>query len=78
LYLAPDNTLMAVQVEATDTWRSGRPQPLFRAPIAGDQTRYRSRYAVSADGQRFLFDSTDDPYAEQVTMIVNWSSLFER
>lgn len=74
-YMALDHTLMSVAVAPTGAWRSERPVPLFRAPVAGDITRYRNRYQVAASGQRFLLDSVVKDGSQEVTLIVNWPSL---
>jgi DNA-binding winged helix-turn-helix (wHTH) protein/Tol biopolymer transport system component len=74
-YMALDHTLMAVPVTPGGAWRSERPVPLFRAPVAGDITRYRTRYQVAANGQRFLLDSFVQDGSQEVTLVVNWPSL---
>jgi DNA-binding winged helix-turn-helix (wHTH) protein/Tol biopolymer transport system component len=77
-YMASDHTLMSVPVASSTPWRSGRPEPLFRAPVAGDLTRYRNRYQVAANGQRFLLDSVVKDGSQDVTLVVNWPSLSRR
>jgi eukaryotic-like serine/threonine-protein kinase len=74
-YMALDHTLMAVPVTPGGAWRSERPVPLFRAPVAGDITRYRTRYQVAANGQRFLLDSFVQDGSQEVTLVVNWPAL---
>jgi hypothetical protein len=69
---------MSVAVESTSPWRNGRPSPLFRAPVAGDLTRYRTRYQATADGQRFLLDSVVEDGSQEVTLVVNWPALRPR
>ena len=63
-YLAPDEKLMVVGVDAGSAFRVGAPNPLFQTPpgtIVGD---------VSADGQRFLMvQSGVSPF----TVVVNWT-----
>ena len=77
-YMARDHTLMSVPVVSSTPWRSGRPERLFRAPVAGDLTRYRNRYQVAANGQRFLLDSVVRDGSQDVTLVVNWQSLGRR
>jgi len=77
-YLALDHTMMSVAVESTSPWRNGRPLPLFRAPVAGDLTRYRTRYQVTSNGQRFLLDSVVEDGSQEVTLVVNWPALRPR
>jgi hypothetical protein len=69
---------MAIDVVPGTAWQSGRPRPLFRAPVTGDTTTYRTRYAVSADGQLILVDSVDEGAQEPLTLIVNWPRLAQR
>jgi eukaryotic-like serine/threonine-protein kinase len=77
-YMALDHTLMSVPVASSAPWRSGRPVPLFRAAVAGDLTRYRNRYQVADNGQRFLLDSVVNDGSQDVTLVVNWPSLSRR
>ena len=77
-YMALDHTLMSVPVVTSAPWRGGRPVPLFRAPVAGDLTRYRNRYQVADNGQRFLLDSVVRDGSQDVTLVVNWQSLGRR
>ena len=77
-YMALDHTLMSVPVVSSTPWSSGRPVPLFRAAVAGDLTRYRNRYQVAANGQRFLLDSVVKDGSQDVTLVVNWQSLGRR
>ncbi len=74
-YLALDNTLMSVSVTPGTVWRSGRPEPLFRAPVVGDLTRYRTRYQVTSDGNRILMDAVDTRRSQEPTLIVNWPAV---
>jgi DNA-binding winged helix-turn-helix (wHTH) protein/Tol biopolymer transport system component len=76
-YLAPDYTLMAVDVRADGgTLEIGRAAPLFRAPLLGSLTDVRNYYTVSTDGRRFLMKSlAGDTPAEPITLVVNWTAL---
>ena len=63
-YVASDDRLMAVGVDAGSTFRAGAPNPLFQTPpgaIVGD---------VTADGQRFLIVRSG---VAPFTVVVNWS-----
>jgi eukaryotic-like serine/threonine-protein kinase len=61
-YLAPSGTLMAVPIEASGTFSSGAPTPLFqvrgRAPISSTDL---FTYDVTKDGQRFLVNEYVKP-----------------
>jgi Tol biopolymer transport system component len=72
-YLAPDNTIMAVDVhEGVKTVEFGTPRPLFQAAIAVLPARQPSwTWDVAADGQRFLLIlAKDDP--APLTLVTNW------
>ena len=71
-YLAGDNRLMAVDVNARGSFvQVGTPHPLF------DAKPYRtggSSYAVTPDGQRFVVNyATQDPNAP-LTLVLNWNT----
>jgi hypothetical protein len=78
-YLSSDRTLMAVAVTPGEALRVGRPTPLFHVPVAGDLNTYRSHYAVTADGQRFLVDVLDDKSGhDSMAILVNWQVSAQR
>jgi Tol biopolymer transport system component len=79
-YLAADRTLMAVDVSTMGTrLKVGRPMPLFRPPVSGGLNTYRSHYAVTSDGKRFVIDALDSERTqESITVISNWTSLIPR
>ncbi len=74
-YVAPDNTIMAVDVrEAKTTVDFGTPRRLFQAPIAILPARQPSwTWDVAPDGQRFLMILTKDDDAP-VTLVTNWQA----
>jgi eukaryotic-like serine/threonine-protein kinase len=74
-YIAPDNTIMAVDVRATaDRLDASRPDPLFAANV--DQNKsIRNQYAVSPDGQHFLILSLADRNASPIVAVLNWRRL---
>jgi serine/threonine protein kinase/Tol biopolymer transport system component len=72
-YVAPDNTIMAVDVrEGPATIEFGTPRPLFQAAIAVLPARQPSwTWDVAADGQQFLLIlAKDDP--APLTLVTNW------
>ena len=75
-YLAPDGQLMAARIGPSSTGHGadiGTPAPLFPTHIVGaGQTDYR--YAVSADGQRFLMYTPVEQPATPITVILNWNA----
>lgn len=76
-YLATDRTLMAVEVSTVgQNVKFGRPVALFRPALSGSLNNYRSHYAVTADGKRFVIDAIDaDTPQESITVISNWTTL---
>jgi eukaryotic-like serine/threonine-protein kinase len=75
-YVAPDNTIMSVDVrEDKTTVEFGTPRPLFQARIAIVPARQPSwMWDVAPDGQRFLFILDKDDNAP-VTLVTNWRSV---
>jgi eukaryotic-like serine/threonine-protein kinase len=74
-YLAQDKTLMAVTVDAgTTAVRAGEAAPLFRTAVP---TMVGYNYAVSADGQRFLINTSVD-VPPPLAVIENWPTLLKR
>ena len=78
-YLAPDKTLMAVQVDASGgALRFGEPRALF-STHATQWEGFGSQYQPSADGQRFLVNRLpDDAAATPVAVILNWPASASR
>jgi Tol biopolymer transport system component len=73
-YLTDDGSVMSVAVTAGATFESAAPQLLFRAPIQwGWAGLWRSVYAATADGRRFLIIARDGELTPPpVTVVVNW------
>ena len=75
-FLAPDDTLMAATVASTEsTIDVTAIRPLFktRRKLLQNATGYP--YAVSADGTRFLINTTPEPPArEPLTVVLNWTA----
>ena len=65
LYLAPDSTLMSVAVRTSDGFAADSPRPLFSLPAPGPE-----RFAVSPDGERFLFNLPVDPDSAPTLVVV--------
>ena len=71
-YYAPDGYLMRVPIAWTPSPAPRKPERLFRVQLPALTLPYRSRYAVSSDGQRFLAleEARGDPLA--IDVILNW------
>jgi hypothetical protein len=80
-FIGADRRMMAVPI-APGTGASlehSRPIPLFATRVADLANPYRTSYAVTADGQRFLINSVaDDAPPPSITVVVNWPGLLKR
>jgi len=72
-YIAPDNTLMSVNVQTDGPFTAGVPKPVFKTRV--DNYQNPNRYDVSADGKRFLINVPDKQSASSpVIVVVNWDA----
>ena len=80
LYFTQAGKLMAVDMDTTGPAPEvGRPQALFEAMVLAPALGTRSTYAVSRDGQRFLFNTWDSAAAlTPITLVVNWPATLKR
>jgi len=75
-YLAPDNKMMAVAVNAKESsLEIANAQPLFEARLA---TTVGSHYDVTRDGKRFLIDVAGEGSSAPITLVVNWTADLKR
>jgi serine/threonine protein kinase/Tol biopolymer transport system component len=80
-YLDPNGDLMAVALRVSGALLEVEaPQVLFRADIGGPAgVGVRSQYAVSSDGQRFLFNTASgDRHSSRIIVVLNWTHGLER
>jgi hypothetical protein len=77
-YLASSNKLMSVAIPGGNAFEYGAPKPLFdvRVPLTGNP--YRSNYAVTADGQRFLVNTRIEGAPAPINVILNWTALLKK
>jgi hypothetical protein len=75
-YLAPDGTLMAVDVATPgSTIETGIPRALFATGITGSFVDRFNQYVVTRDGQRFLVNiSEEDIRSAPITVVLNWDA----
>ena len=72
-YITLDRKMMAVEVKAASSLEFGPPKFLFAAEGL-DVFTYRSPYAMTADGQRFLMDvRVGEATTSPITLLVNWA-----
>ena len=80
-FLAPDGVLMAVAVSTGDHFEMGVPEKLFQTytvpqPLIGSD---RNQYAVSADGKRFLINSSpSQTLYSPIQLVFNWTKLLKK
>jgi Tol biopolymer transport system component len=81
-YIAADGKLMAVQVKTAPEFEAGVPQPLFDPRIVSGAHPAWARYAVTADGKRFLVDTVESTQegvtSEPITVVLNWQAALKR
>ncbi len=77
-YLASSNELMSVSIPGGNAFDAGVPKVLFdtRVPLTGNP--YRSNYAVTANGQRFLINTRIEDAPSPINVILNWTALLEK
>ena len=73
-YFAIDKKFMAVEIKPGGTFQAGIPQALFEAALLNSS----ARFAVTANGQRFLIPTqvADGSFAP-ATVVVNWTKIIE-
>jgi hypothetical protein len=76
-YLDADDRLTTVAVQTSPAFRAGLPETLFDAEVFPGT--FRSRYALAADGERFLLLSrTETQTVPPLTVVMNWTAaLFD-
>lgn len=84
-YLAPDGKIIAVSVRTDPDFQVLQTSPLFAMPEMSLQTLLQigHRYAVRAEGQRFLIASAPNapsPVADStpITIIANWTAALRK
>jgi Tol biopolymer transport system component len=77
-YVAPDRTLMSVDVNAAAaTFETSAPKPLFATQVSAYNAP--NRYVVTADGQRFLVNSAAGEVNQTpITVVLNWTGSLKR
>lgn len=74
-YISSDRRLMVVPVTTDqDAFSAGVPRPLFDIDVPEPSAPYPGDYAVSADGQRILVNTSIEPSSKpSLTVILNWA-----
>lgn len=77
LYVAPDKTLMSVEMKLGSTVEMSAPKPLFITKV--HTYGAPNRYVVAPDGQRFLVNApAGDATVAPITVVVNWISELKK
>ncbi|MDQ3666680.1 MAG: hypothetical protein M3410_08900, partial [Acidobacteriota bacterium] len=77
-YVAADRKLMAVEVKLGATFEPGVIKTLFATRVL-TLIGFRNHYAVTADGQRFLINTTiEETSATPISVVVNWTADLKR
>jgi Tol biopolymer transport system component len=83
-YVAPDGTVMSVEVTGNAVFQSGTPKPLFK-PKGFSLTTTNvtvANWDASSDGKKFIFpvtQSTNTPgQPTKFTVVLNWPSLLKK
>ena len=75
-YLAPDRKLMAVTVKTGATFEADAPRAMFQTEL--NVAALRQSYAVSADGNRFLLNTSLGTESPPITVVLNWPALLKK
>lgn len=77
-YVAADRKLMAVDIKLGATFEARILKTLFATRVL-TLTGFRNHYAVTADGQRFLINTTiEEIGTSPISVVVNWTAELKR
>jgi Tol biopolymer transport system component len=82
-YLAADGKIMSVSIKTAPKFEAGPPTALFQTSLTPQPNPFVRRYAVSADGQRFLFGAAPAAPAAggdsvPITAVINWPAALRK
>ena len=78
-FIGADGQMMAAPVTTGASFEHGTPRPLFRTRISGFANPYRTSYAVTRDGERFLISGiAENATPQSIAVVVNWPALMKR
>ncbi|HYM05475.1 MAG TPA: hypothetical protein VEU11_02850 [Terriglobales bacterium] len=75
-YLNLDGMMMAVEVKSGRSIETSAPKALFRLSTRVDTDN--SQYAVSGDGNRFLFGEPTNEGNGLITVVLNWQAVLKK
>ena len=77
--MTADGRLVAVSVKPGASFEFGAPKELFKIRLAHRPAEYRTSYAVTRDGERFLMSTaTEEPNAVPTKIVLNWLASLGR
>lgn len=77
VYLAPDGSVMSVELSAGPRWQASRPFYLFRVSVP--ELFGTSDLTISGDSQHFVVNTmVGDPPVPPLQVVVNWTGLLGR
>ncbi|MBV9303914.1 MAG: PD40 domain-containing protein [Acidobacteriaceae bacterium] len=78
-YIAPDNTMMEVDINTRPTFQAGTPRPLFQTEMVDTGIRSGpNSWDLAPDGKRFLIISPKSQYTASITLVLNWRNEEQR
>ena len=78
-FLSAAQHIMSVVIPRGNAFAAGPPRELFQVRVPLTENVYRTNYAVTRDGQRFLVNvSTGAGLVEPLTLILNWPALMKK
>jgi Tol biopolymer transport system component len=77
-YLSPDTKMMAVDVIVGPSFKVSAPKALFDVPDFTYGSDVARTWDVSADGQRFLVDATEQHAVPPLTVVTNWQAKLKK
>src|SRR5262249_29262666 len=73
-YVAPDNSIMSVDIKTEPEFEASLPKALFRTRMPS-LTEARNHYAVTSDGKRFLVNMISQESASSpIVVVLNWNA----
>jgi Tol biopolymer transport system component len=73
-YMAPDRTLMAVEVNSTKAFEAGIPKALFRSCGYSFAYPFSNTYDTAANGRFLINCLVEETASSPVTVVVNWTA----
>jgi eukaryotic-like serine/threonine-protein kinase len=81
-YVAPDSTVMAVDVGGDAVFQFGTPKPLFKPKGIVPQAEQAAYWDASSDGKKFVFSASPSASVAapppRFTVVLNWPSLLKK